>query len=399
MNNKRKNILFLIEGYPGWGHVLDQARALSFNNNVCIVTPVCLTLSLRRFKDNLKQFQCLPKCGDKNNDVPAYFPIYIDFSFLPWKYRKHYFQIWTMLFSLIFLILTKKIKFDIIHAHFIYRPGYIAAILGKIFRRPVVITAHGSDVHQNLFLGSSGDIFRKRTLAALRWSDRIIAVSEYLKIVITAQGIGKKTYVVPCGFARKLIPALGEGETRLKLSLPMDKKILLFVGNLEPVKGAAILIGAFEMVYKQNPNIELVLVGDGSQKKFLEQQVDACGVAEAVCFLGKKSNQEALLYINAADIVIVPSRDEGRSVVIFEALACGKPVVASKVGGIPETIINEKLGILVEKENPAALAEGINRALIQSWDKKYLLEHALKYTSNRMASEVSRVYDEVLGLG
>jgi glycosyltransferase involved in cell wall biosynthesis len=254
-------------------------------------------------------------------------------------------------------------------------------------------------VHQNLLLGLKDKLFRKRTLAALKHCDCIIAVSEYLRNIIAAEGLGRKTHIIPCGFNKNIIPTLSENETRTKLSLPAGKKLLLFAGNLEPVKGADILISAFEMVYKKNCNVELILIGDGSKRKLLEQQVDVCGVAEAVRFLGRKSNQETLLYINAADIVVVPSRNEGRSVVIFEALACGKPVVASNVGGIPETIIDEKLGILVEKENPAALAEGINRAFIQPCDKKYLSKYALKYTSDRMASEVSRVYDEVLDLG
>ena len=114
----------------------------------------------------------------------------------------------------------------------------------------------------------------------------------------------------------------------------------------------------------------MIIIGDGSEREVLEQQVLDEGLEEMVFFLGRKDHTIIPLYVNASDILIVPSRNEGRSVATIEALACGKPVVASRVGGIPETIVNDQLGILVEKENPVALADGIMNALNRTWDER-----------------------------
>jgi len=395
----KKSILVLLDGIPSkenpnlWRHAFDEVLKLSEYCNITVVSPVWLPLSLRSYKKNSERIKRLPPYEYKIDSVTCWRPRYIDFSLFSWNCRKHYIQIFTMIVSLLFFVFHQRIRFDVIHAHFAYRNGYVASILGKILGKPVIITAHGSDIHQNLY--NNGALFRKRTLNALSWSIRIIAVSQSLKNMIADEGFGNKTFVIPCGFSDSKFSQMDTNDCRVKLFLDTNKILLLFIGNLVAVKGVDVLIRAFKIVRDKECNVELIIIGDGSEREVLEQQVLDEGLEEMVFFLGRKDHTIIPLYVNASDILIVPSRNEGRSVATIEALACGKPVVASRVGGIPETIVNDQLGILVEKENPVALADGIMNALNRTWDERYISNYAKQYDQGQLISHVLKVYDKV----
>ena len=399
MKLKRK-VLVILDGLPSeenpncWKHALDQIISLSEKCDVTIASPVYWTVSLRHLRENRKRLQELPRRNYKINTIPCWRPRYIDPSFIPWKYRKHYIQIITMIFSLLFLVVAKRMYFDIIHAHFVYRPGYIATVLGRILGKPVVITAAGSDIHQNLY--KEDRLFRKRTIDAMRWCSKIIALSEFLKKVIDKNGFAKKTCIIPYGFSERELYPMNKDECRIKLYFKKNKKILLFVGNLVPVKGVDILIEAFKQVRHKESDVELFIIGDGPEKNILEQKANKYKIDKVIHFLGSREHKVIPLYINSADVIVQPSRNEGRGVVILEALACGKPVVASRVGGIPETIVSDKLGILVEKENPEALAKGILKALSRSWDRAYQKNFVKQFTNDRLTEKITKVYDDVL---
>ena len=103
--------------------------------------------------------------------------------------------------------------------------------------------------------------------------------------------------------------------------------------------------------------------------------------------------------MNACDVFVLPSLSEGNPTVMFEALGCGKPFVGTTVGGIPEVIINEKLGILVEPKDIDGLAKAIVRALETDWDRKYISNYAKQFTWDKIAEKIMEVYREVLGEG
>lgn len=394
----KKRVLALFDSIPSnknpyvWSHALGQFLKLSSVHDLTIISPVCFTVSLRRFKENKKMASQLPQFRYEIGNATCWRPRYIDFSLFPWKYRKHYIQIFSLVASLLLLILRKRINFDIIHTHFVYRPGYVATILGKIFSKPVIITAYGSDIHKNLY----GDeiVFRKRTLYALRGCDKIITVSESLKKLVEKEGILNKTSIIPCGYSGDRIFSMDKKKCRLGFSLPLNTKIILFIGSLLSVKGLDILIAAFRILKNNHADMKLLLIGDCPEKKVLDKEISYAGL-DGVTFLGRVDDKVKNLYINSADLLVVPSRNEGRPVVIFEALACGVPVVASHVGGTPETIVNNKLGILVEKENPVALADGINEALKKTWDTQYLSNYAKQFSDENITSKILKVYESV----
>ena len=395
----KKSILVLLDGIPSkenpnlWRHAFDEVLKLSEYCNITVVSPVWLPLSLRSYKKNNERVKRLPPYEYKIGSVDCWRPRYIDFSLFSWNCRKHYIQIFTMIVSLLFFVFHQRIRFDIIHAYFIYRPGYVAAILGKLFSKPVIITATGTDTYQNL--SQKNSLIRRRTIYALKWCSYIIPNSEFLRRHIEEEGFGNKTYVNPRGISRDLFFPMDKIGCRNKLLLDSGKSLLFYVGNLVPIKGTDILIEAFKIVRDKEDYVELIIIGDGSEREVLEQQVLDEGLEEMVFFLGRKDHTIIPLYVNASDILIVPSRNEGRSVATIEALACGKPVVASRVGGIPETIVNDQLGILVEKENPVALADGIMNALNRTWDERYISNYAKQYDQGQLISHVLKVYDKV----
>ena len=400
-NNKvRKSILYILDDIPSkanphsWKHAFDQIVELSKYCNVTVIAPVYWQLSLRNYKQNKIRRNTLPDRYSEINSIPCWRPRYFDVSFFSAKFRKHYFQIFTAVLSTLFLIKANHITFDISHAHFVYKPGYIGTILGRLFRRPVVITAWGSDVHQNL--NNAGPLYRAKTLKAIMWSTRVISVSANMKNLISEEGFGEKVTVIPGGFWGNGFYPEGNTQAKELLSLSLDTELILFIGNLVPIKGVDVLLHAIKNTLPKKKNIVLLLIGDGDSGPSLKKLAQNLNIEDSVVFLGRKDHTEITKFINASHVVVLPSRNEGRPTVLYEALACGKPVVATNVGGIPETITDDELGLLVESENPAALANAIVNALSRKWDSRRLRAHAQKYTVENIARQILKVYDDVL---
>lgn len=157
----------------------------------------------------------------------------------------------------------------------------------------------------------------------------------------------------------------------------MKKKInntCLYVGALSPVKGVEYLIHAIPQVLKQLPDARFLLIGDGPQRKLLEELIRKYDVGKKVELLGYIPHNKLLPYYQRADLFVMPSVNEPQGIVALEAMACGLPVVASNVGGIPDMVQNGKNGILVPPAKPESLAEAIvnmfaHESLYQSYSK------------------------------
>ena len=148
---------------------------------------------------------------------------------------------------------------------------------------------------------------------------------------------------------------------RRRLSLPQDRLQILFVGLLAPVKGLDILIEALRLV--GDGEADCLLVGTGPMEEQLRRAAAAAGIAERVRFVGAQPSGEIPAWLNAADLLVLPSLSEGRPNVVVEAQACGLPVLATRVGGTPELIEHGETGLLVESGDPEALAAGLSRLL------------------------------------
>ena len=276
-------------------------------------------------------------------------------------------------------------KFDMILATWAYPDSFGAALVSHALKKPLVIKVHGSDVN----LSSKYLLRRKMISYAFKKAEKIIAVSNALKEKIISFGIpGEKVEIIQNGINTELFKPMDKVECRKKLSLPLDKKIVLFVGNLEKVKGVDILLDAVKNLPE---DIHLVIVGNGSLMKNAIRITQDAELTNRISFIGSRPHNEIPAWMNASDVFCLPSRNEGCPNVVLEALACDVPIVASKVGGIPELIKGEEYGILVPSQDSSALQEGIKRCLELRWDRNKLRESVLNMSWQKNAESLFHV--------
>lgn len=286
--------------------------------------------------------------------------------------------------------IDEQFRSNAILATWAYPDGFGSALVNRVLKKPLVIKVHGSDVN----LSSKYLLRRKMISYAFKKAEKIIAVSNALKEKIISLGIpGEKIEVIPNGIDIELFKPMDKAECRKKLSLPLDKKIVLFVGNLEKVKGVDILVEAMKGLPE---DACLVIVGEGSLTQDTKtQRHKDTRLKDRITFAGAKPHSEIPIWMNAADVFCLPSRNEGCPNVILEALACGVPIVASKVGGILELIKGEEYGILVPPQDSSALQEGIKRCLELRWDRNKLRESVLNMSWQKNAEQFFHVLNEV----
>lgn len=258
----------------------------------------------------------------------------------------------------------------VVHAHCAYPDGVGVALAARWLRLPYVVTAHGSDI--NVYAA------RASVRAQLRWAlsgaRAVIAVSRDLhtKIFDVLERRDPKHVVhIPCaGFDPKLFHARDRAGLRRELGLESHARIVVFVGELVAIKGVDCLIEAWRQLWawaRIDARDRLIVIGGGRCRPELERQAAAGGVHDRVIFLGAQPHDNVSRWIGAADLLCLPSRSEGTPNVVVEALASGVPVVASRVGGIPELVKHRVNGLLVEPERAEALADAIVAALARPW--------------------------------
>lgn len=291
--------------------------------------------------------------------------------------------------------IQKDFDFDLIDAHYVYPDGLAAVLLGLLFRKPVVVSARGSDVS----LYSTFPLIRKLLQYTLHKADKIIAVCQALKDAMISLGIPEeKIVVVPNGVDVAKFYRVPKDEARNRLGLPVDKKVILSIGGLIPIKGFDLLIQAVNMVMSAYDmrNLHLVIVGEGPSRKDLTKLASSLGRSDAVQFAGALPHQELYLWYSAADCCCLASSREGWPNVILESLACGTPVVAADIWGVPEVITSGAVGLLTRRTE-YAIAEGIRVALRKEWSFDDLVEHANNHSWTRSASGVRHVFETILG--
>ncbi len=288
--------------------------------------------------------------------------------------------------------IQRTFDFDVIDSHFVYPDGFAAVLLGKIFRKPVTISARGSDVNVYKHLRLIPHLLRY----ALNRADRVVAVSQALATAMEGLGIDKeKITVIPNGVdASKFFPE-PQDEARKKLGL-RSRKTLLSIGHLTRNKGFDLLLHALKIFVgrHKDEDVQLVIIGEGVMQGELEQLVVSLELHERVRFVGALPHHQLRIWYCAADVFCLASDREGWPNVVVESLACGTPVVATKAGGIPEIVNADHLGILTDR-TPVALAGSIEEALDRRWDRAAIVREARKHRWDYAAQKLSAVYDAV----
>jgi len=282
--------------------------------------------------------------------------------------------------------LHRKFHFDCIDAHYVYPDGFAAVLLGKVLRLPVVVSARGTDI--NVF--PSFSMIRPMLLWTLRNAGGIVAVSAALKRALTDLGLpAEAVCVIPNGADLERFQPIAQSEARCFLGLPKEGKIVVSVGSLTEGKNQSMLISAFSRVSKVQAELRLYILGEGPQRTALQALIRSLHLTDQVILVGAKPNKELAMWFSAADVSCLASSREGWPNVLMESIACGTPIVATRVGGVPEIIVSTELGLLVELDQKA-LADGLQFALGKNWDRMALVRHAQARSWDRVAAEVAQ---------
>lgn len=281
--------------------------------------------------------------------------------------------------------LLKKEDIDIIHGHYLFPAGAAAVEVGKKHNIKTYVTAHGSDMFE---LYKSQPWIRSTIRNVLKGADGVFAVSNALKHEIVATGVVGIADKIRLSWNSVDIDRFSpkQNTTFKDENKLTDKPIVMFVGNLIKRKNVDSLLEAKKIA---NSDYYLVVVGDGPLYKNLTKKVKEENIRDVI-FTGSRSDVENI--IPSCDVLILPSFSESFGLVLIEALACGKPVIGSDVGGITE-IINDDVGLFVNPNKVSSIAKAIDTMVN---DEQLRLVLSMNARNRAMDfSEVDIPYDEV----
>lgn len=252
-----------------------------------------------------------------------------------------------------FLALLKQgHRFDLIDAHYFYPDGVAAVRLGREFNLPVTVTARGTDLN----LIPEFPAPRRMILDAAEKADGLITVCAALKDTLVEMGVAdRRVTVLRNGVNLELFRPMDREAARQ--SLGFVRRTLVSVGLLIDRKGHHHIIRALGDI----PETDLVIAGDGPDRRALERLAEAEGVKDRVKFLGSVDQNRLREIYNAADALVLASSREGWANVLLEAMACGTPVVASAVWGTPEVVARPEAGVLMPSLDPQGVVAGVQR--------------------------------------
>jgi len=263
-----------------------------------------------------------------------------------------------------------RTDFDIIDAHYFYPDGVAATWLGHTLRKPVVITARGSDI--NLLARFPRP--RRMIRCAAHACAAIVTVSAALRAELLNLGVAAgKIHVIRNGVDLHRFRPLPRDVMRRQLRL--NRRTLLCIGKLVPSKGQELVIAALKAL----PDWDLLLVGEGPQRAQLEEQCRRLEISERVRFLGSLPQDELPALYSAADILVLASEREGLPNVVLEAMACGTPVLAAAVGGVPEVVTAPAAGRLLTERSSSAIVGGILALHAERPSRSATREYAEQY--------------------
>jgi D-inositol-3-phosphate glycosyltransferase len=299
---------------------------------------------------------------------------------------------------------AEGVDYDLIHSHY-WLSGLLGLRLRERWGVPLVNMFHTLVELKRRASGGGEepairDVVERRVA---READAIVCASEHeRRALIDIYGAdASRVALVPCGVDLARFRPLDKEMARRSLGLN-GEKMILFVGRMEPLKGLDVLLGAAARL-DDEPAFKVVVVGgdgNGTEEALHLQKVsEGLGIADRVSFMGPVGHDKLPLYYNAADVCVVPSRYESFCLVALEAMACGTPVVASRVGGLSATVRDGETGYLVGRQSPQPFAERVaallaDEELRQSFGRT-ASEAVTGFGWGRIADSIERLYDEV----
>lgn len=279
--------------------------------------------------------------------------------------------------------------FDLIDAHYVYPDGVAAVRLGAAFRRPVVITARGSDVTQL----PDHAVPRRLIGWALRRADALIAVSSALGERLVELGADPaKVTVLRNGVDAAQFAPVDRASARAALGLD-NAPTLISVGALVARKGHDRTIAAMARL----PGFRLLIVGEGEERGRLEADIARLGLADRVRLLGARPHAELPRYYSVADAMVLASSREGWANVLLESMACGTPVVASNIPGNPEVVRARAAGVIMAENTPDGIADAVRDMLSDPPDRTATRAYAERFGWEETSAGQLAVFRKVLG--
>lgn len=285
-------------------------------------------------------------------------------------------------------------RFDLIHAHVALPDGVAALELKNEYKKPVVVTIHGQDLQQTIYRNTA---CRQSVSYVLNSASEIICVSRKLqqKAIKYISG-NNKIAVVSNGIDHKdILPR------QVKFVKQQDCGIMLLsVSNLVQTKGIDLNLYAFQRLCKSYSALRYVVVGAGPEEGGLRKLARKLGIDRQVEFLGRQPHNSVMAYMNACDVFVLPSWNEGFGIVYLEAMACGKPVIGCQGEGIEDFVEHGKTGMLVKPRDVDSLLSALDFLLSHPDEARAMGERARRvvlenYTWEKNAEKMIKVYEEL----
>jgi glycosyltransferase involved in cell wall biosynthesis len=280
-------------------------------------------------------------------------------------------------------------KPEIILNYIVYPDGDAALRVARSLRVPLVVTAIGSD------LNVIPPLCEGLTRRVLREADYTITVSGDL--LRTARRLGapvERSRAVLNGCDTGIFRPRDRGQARMSLGLPSDVEAIVYVGRLDMAKGLSELVSAVAGLRDRRSKVHCYIVGDGPARQQLLDAIAANGVAGHVTLVPSCPTDGVATWMAACDLITLPSYREGCPNVVIEALASGRPVVATEVGGIPE-LMDNSCGRLVPSRDAASLTAGLEEVLAQPWNPEEIAAHHRRSWSD-VSDDVEAILAAVL---
>ena len=293
------------------------------------------------------------------------------------------------------------VAYHVLHSHY-WLSGLVAQRLRQEWNTPVMQMFHTLGKLKNSVAKGPAEMETPLRVESERnimnSVDRLIAANplEKAQMIWLYGADPAKIEVIPCGVDLELFYPRCDADVKAELDLPDDHKMVLFVGRIEPLKGIDVLIQAMALVLEKRPELRddfcLCIIGgepdvapgDMNREMARLQEMRAeLGIDDVVTFLGKREQTALPNYYSAAEVCVVPSHYESFGMVALEAMACGTPVIASRVGGLTFTVKDGQTGFLVPNDDPHALADRLGLLLA---------DEQLKQEMGRRAAELSKRY-------
>ena len=372
------------EPYRG-NAIYETAKALQKHAEVQVVCPLLTYPDWIRFRPRSFRYNRINK-HYQPGEIPTH---YIEYPALPVVTRPLNGTTCTRYITPV----LRKLHPDIILAYWIYPEGLGAVKAGNALGIPVITGSRGSDLHGNRDPFSSA-----RVKQVLDGADFVITVSEALRRTAIERGADpKRVRTIQNGCDGEIFHHGSRSEARTELGIAQDTELVLFNGWIAPLKGIWDLLEAVRRLAPSHPKLKIACIGEGDSETEWQAAIENARLSDRFRLLRRRKPPEIARWLAASNVLCLPSHTEGCPNAVVEALSCGRAIVATNVGGIPE-LVSPESAILVSPHKPDELADALELGLRRQWDEQSIATRSRR-SWQEVAQETFEVCVDVAGAG